>query len=303
MKNAFALTLLALVVTAEPVLAQSAWVPAPGQGYAYVGGSRKTASTFFTKTGEVEAASPTGCCQNHDFRYFYLTGEVGIVPRLSGTFVVTYLYGLEGPDGHLEKNVGFSDAWFGLKYAVLDGATPVTAALTVRTPAFYDIPGPYSRNLYDDEGNFVGHSPEWRGVLKHDVTAQVLAGRSLGEGKGWVQGGAGFTWREGAPADAIPVHAEVGYGLPWLNASVKGTGQFVRSLGNWSERAPDDRFGTNPASAQNLNDQSMGRIGAAVLVPVGPKRRVNIELGYTRVVWGRSMRRYDEPYLSIGASF
>ena len=43
-----------------------------------------------------------------DFRYTYLSGEVGLLPRLSTRFLVTYLYGLEGPEEELEKNAGLS---------------------------------------------------------------------------------------------------------------------------------------------------------------------------------------------------
>ena len=88
---------------------------------------------LLTAPGEVAHLGPEGCCQNHDFRYTYLNGEVGILPRLWGSFVLTYLYGLEGPTDHLEKNVGFSDAWFGRKYQVLEGRTPVSLAATLRT--------------------------------------------------------------------------------------------------------------------------------------------------------------------------
>ena len=55
----------------------------------------------------------------------------------------------------------------------------------------------------------------------------------------------GYTWREGAPADQVPVYAELGYPLPWWGLAAKGAITYVRSLGNDSPRQPDDRFGSS----------------------------------------------------------
>lgn len=286
-----------LLVSAIPAVAGGAWVPDPGQGYVQLGFSRKQADTSWNASGDAFANS--GRFQVHDFRYGYLSGEVGLLDRLSTTFLVTYLNGLEGPRGHLHENNGWSDAWFGLKYALREQGTPMALALTVRTAAFYDQDGPYTLELHDDDGNFIGLSPEWRGVLKEDYTLSFLASRSIAEHRGWWNLETGYTYRVGAPADQVPLYAELGYPLPLWNLRAKASTLWAFSLGNDSERRPNDRFGSRPGF--NFNDASMGRVGVGVIIPV--RGNWGVELGYNQWVWGRSARRYQEPYLSIGSTF
>lgn len=170
-----------------------------------------------------------------------------------------------------------------------------------RTPIFYDLPGPYSRFLYNSDGSIRGNSPEWRGLLKHDYTLAYYVSRSLADGRGWANFYTGYTWREGAPADQIPVSGEFAYPLPHLPFDVKGTVLFQRSLGNDSPAQPDDRFKASPSN--NFNDTSFLRLGIGLFAPLDAKRRWFAELGYNQWVWGISARRYREPYLTIGRTF
>ncbi|MEA2564134.1 MAG: protein XagA [Acidobacteriota bacterium] len=295
--------LLFLTVSAGTGFCGGAWVPAPGDGDVQLGFSRKTASTSWNASGDsfqnTTVRDGETKLHYHDFRYGYLSGEVGLLPRLSTRFVTTYLYGLEGPHDDLEKNSGLSDAWFGLKYALAQGDWPMALAGTVRTPYFYDLPGAYNRYLFDANGQRRGVSPEWRGVLKHDYTLTYLLSHSMWEGRGWMNLEAGYTWREGAPADQLPISAELGWPLPFAGAAVKGSLVYVGSLGNDSLREPDDRFGAN--ATFNFNDASMARVGVSLILPV--QQATNIELGYNQWVWGESARRYDEPFLSVGYRF
>jgi hypothetical protein len=112
---------------------------------------------------------------------------------------------------------------------------------------------------------------------------------------------AGYTWREGAPADEIPALAELGWPLPFWNAQVKASAVYVHGLGNDSPRQPDDRFGSRPDF--NFNDATMGRAGVGLILPLGPQSRWSAELGYNQWLWGESARRYKEPYLSVGRRF
>jgi hypothetical protein len=281
-----------------------AWVPEPGQGDVQLGFSRKTASSSWDASGNAfrntTVVNGKTVVSYHDFRYAYLSGEVGVVPRVSFRFLTTYLYGLEGPHADLEKNAGLSDAWFGLKYALHRGDWPMALSATLRTPYFYDLPGAYNRYLFDAQGKRRGVSPEWRGVLKHDYTLSYLASHSIREGKGWWNLEAGYTWREGAPADQIPVYAELGWPLPVLDARIKGSLTWVESLGNDSTPRPDDRFGSR--ATFNFNDASMAKGGISVLIPVGQTHAM-LEVGYNRWLRGESARRYNEPYLSLGYRF
>lgn len=297
-------SVLALVLSAGNAFCGGAWVPEPGDGDVQLGFSRKTASSSWNTSGDpFENTTRVGGelkQHYHDFRYAYLSGEVGLLPRLSTRFVTTYLYGLEGPHADLEKNAGLSDAWFGFKYALAQGDWPMALAATMRTPYLYDQPGAYNRYLFDANGNRRGVSPEWRGLLKRDYTLSYLLSRSFQEGRGWMNVEAGYTWREGAPADQLPVNAELGWPLPVLGAAVKGSLVYVDSLGNDTPREPDDRFGSN--ATFNFNDASMARAGLSFILPLG-QTGTTVELGYNRWIWGESARRYNEPFLSVGRRF
>lgn len=118
---------------------------------------------------------------------------------------------------------------------------------------------------------------------------------------GWINVETGYTWREGAPADQWPVNVDVGIPVNWRDLKIKGTVNFVRSLGNDSERTPTDRFGSR--STFNFNDASMGRVAASFLLPFGEQDRWWVEAGYGIWVWGRSARQYEEPFFSVGKSF
>lgn len=298
--------LLSWLALPEAGLCGGAWVPEKGKGDIQLGFSQKTANTTWDRNGHAYHNTTTfegeTVGHHHDFRYAYLSGEVGLLRRLSGTFLITYLYGLEGPLEDLEKNAGMSDAWLGLKYSLRQGSVPMALAFTYRTPYFYDLEGPYQRYLYNSQGEFRGVSPEWRGLLKHDYTLSYLVSTSFRGGRGWANFQAGYTWREGAPADETPVLADVGYPLPFWSSALKVSAVYVGSRGNNSPREPDDRFGSNPASRMDFNDASMARVGAALIVPIS-RTSTTVELGYNQWVWGRSARRYDEPYLSFGYRF
>ncbi|HBL27365.1 MAG TPA: hypothetical protein DD490_11075 [Acidobacteria bacterium] len=301
MKRRALFLLVALAVPTE-VLAGGAWVPPPGKGDVQLGVSRKTASTSWNREGETfRNRNSAGQISYHDFRYAYLSGEVGLLPRLSTRFLVTYLDGFEGPHSDLEQNTGLSDAWVGFKLALAEGDWPMAVGATMRTPTFYDLPGAYSRYLFDAQGQRRGVSPEWRGLLKHDYSLTWLLSHSYRDGRGWINLETGYTWREGAPADQVPLTAEVGYPLPFWKSSVKGSLVYVQSVGNDSPRQPDDRFGRGVTT--NFNDASMARLGVALLTPLGRKGTTTLEVGYNQWVWGVSARRYREPYLSIGRSF
>ena len=47
----------------------------------------------------------------------------------------------------------------------------------------------------------------------------------------------------------------------------------------------------------------MLRAGIGLYVPIDKKENFVIEAGYNQWLWGRSARRYREPYLSLGMRF
>ena len=290
---------LFMALAAGGAHAGGAWVPEAGHGSTYLGFSRKTAHTSWDDRGS--SFENTGRFETHDFRYLYLSGEVGLTQRLAATFLVTSLDGREGPSGELERNSGLSDAWFGLKFRLTDGTWKSALALTVRTPEFYDIEGPYTRDLFNEDGEFLGHSPEWRGLLREDYTLEEVVSRSFQEGRYWATGSVGYTYRVGAPADQVPVVTEFGAWTRSGRTGLKAQALWVRSLGNDSQRGPSDRFGSRPGF--NFNDASMARLGGSVILRLGSERRWSLEGGYNIWVWGRSARQYEEPFVAVGRSF
>lgn len=278
-----------------------AWVPAPGRGDVQAGFSRKTASSSWDASGESFANTTVRDGEtlphHHDFRYGYLSGEIGLFRRVSAHFLVTYLYGLEGPHHDLEKNAGLSDGWLGTKVQVREGAWPVAVSATIRTPVLYDRSGPYSRYITNAAGNRIDVSSEWRGVLKRDYSLTALVSHSFDNGA-WTTLETGYTWREGAPADQVPFSIEAGFPLQ-RRLFVKGTLTAITSMGNDSPARPDDRFRSR--ADFNFNDASMLRASVSVIVPL--ERGVSAEAGYGQWLGGRSARQYREPYVSVGYRF
>ena len=302
MKRTGLMFVIALLLIPAAGFCGGAWVPAQGKGDFQFGLSRKTASTSWNRDGESFVnANNQGIISYHDFRYAYLSGEVGLLPRLSTRFVLTYLDGYEGPHADLEKNAGLSDAWLGLKFSLADGSWPMALGATLRSPYFYDVKGPYNRYIFNSSGQRRTVSPEWRGLLKRDYTLTYLVSHSYRDGRGWMNLESGYTWREGAPADQIPLWADIGYPLPFLGASVKGSLTYVRSQGNETPRQPDDRFGSGGTT--DFNNASMARLGVSFIAPLGRSGKTSLEAGYNQWVWGISARRYREPFLSIGRRF
>jgi hypothetical protein len=295
---------LALVATGTPsAWAGGAWVPPPGHGYVYLGFSRKTAGASWSTTGDKydNIQGSTGKISMHDFRYIYFSAEVGLFKNFSLVLNPTWLYGLEGPKDNYEKNVGPSDAWLGFKYQVHKGSTPLAIAFNHRTPYLYDLPGAYSRTLFDSAGRARGVSPEWRGLLKRDYSISGVASRSLFSYRGWASLEGGYTWRDGAPADQIYLTGDGGYPLPFAGALLKIGAHLEHSVGSDSTRQPDDRFGSS--AIQNFNKASYLKLGGSAIFPFGSKKQWSAEIGYNQWVWGRSARRYKEPFVSVGRSF
>ena len=291
----------ALAALASPAAAGGGWIADPGDVDLQFGFSRKTAESAWNPEGTVRED-----LTRHDFRYGYVSGEVGVVNRLSANFLVTYLHGIEGD----EINKGLSDAWFGAKFRLTGGAWPMALGFTMRTDYLYDLEGPYDRHLYmegdevDVDGEetplaeYRGVSPEWRGILKEDYTFSYAVSRTIMD-RGWTTLETGYTFRAGAPADQWPLGLDAGLPIPWANSSVKVSSLFVKSLGNDDPREPDDRFGSS--ANNNFNDASMWRLGGGLMVPIA-RTGMSVEAGYNHWVWGRSARRYAEPFFALNLS-
>lgn len=297
-----------LLLAVTQAWAGGAWVPEPGKGSIQWGYSRKTAGQVWDAKGNTTPVKILPTTGLHDFRYGYLSGEVGLYKHLSGTFVFTYLWGFEGRKGAQEKNYGFSDAWLGAKYQVHGGKWLQAVRANWRTPFMYDQQGPYRRHLYSvkidhlqeggraalDTTYFVMNNPEWRGVLHNDLAFIYTLSHSFERFPGWMNLEAGYNFCQGDRSDDIPVNFDLGYTLSVKSyrPSLKAFFNLVKSVGNNSDADPQDRFGTT----SSFNDASILRTGLSVLWPVG---NWFVEAGYDQWVWGIGARQYKEPFFGI----
>ncbi|HUO86667.1 MAG TPA: hypothetical protein VM617_04690 [Thermoanaerobaculia bacterium] len=282
-----------------PTLARAggAWVPTKGDGDAYLGYSWKTADASWNPRGDTRVSQSW-----HIFRYVYTGGEVGLGHDLSFRYLVLWLDGLEGRRGNMEHNAGFSEAFLGLKYGLTEGTWPMAVAFNVRTSYLYDLPGTYDRHLFDEDGNEDGVSPEWRGLLGEDYGVSFLVSRSLFDGGGWTNLEVGYNHRTTNLSDEIPLYFEIAYPLAWQELKLKGSYRWVQSVGNHDlDRAPDDRFGCSPRNC--FPDASMMYLGVSLFRDLGRNDRWYGEAGFNQWIWGRSARKYEEPYFVLGRRF
>lgn len=286
-----------LGLTASAALAGGAWVPEKGDGDFQFGYSRKYADHSWNPQGQsVENGS------HHLFRYGYIGGEFGLGHRVSLRYTVLYLDGAEGPPGDYEQNKGPSETFFGFKYRLHDGTWKMAMAANVRTSILYDQDGTYDRHDFlEDDPNIDGVDSEWRGLLGEDYGLSFLLSRGLAQ-TGWMNFEAGYSYRTGNLADEYTFYAEVGYPFPWDKLFMKGTYSLVDSAGNNSEkRQHDDRFGCSPNNC--FPDASRQVIGSSFFLNIGKQNLWWVEAGYNHWLWGRSTRKYDEPFFSLGRRF
>jgi len=289
--------LAVVALTPEVAEAGGAWVPAKGEGDANLGYNWKTADASWNTRGDTTVSQSW-----HIFRYVYTGGEVGLGGDTSFRYTVLWLDGLEGRRGNMEHNAGFSEAFLGLKHQFHEGTWPMAVGLNVRTSYLYDLQGQYDRHLFDEDGEFRGVSPEWRGLLGEDYGLSYLISRSLWDGGGWTNLEVGYNYRTGNLSDEVPLYFEIAYPLAWQELKLKGSYRWVQSVGNHDlDRAPDDRFG---CSANNcFPDASMMAVGVSLFRDLGARDRWYGEAGFNQWIWGRSARKYEEPFFVLGRRF
>jgi len=290
----------ALCLTASSALAGGAWVPEKGDGDFSFGTSRKVAHYSWNPDGRTVKNGSW-----HLFRYGYMAAEMGLGHRFSANYTLLYLDGQEGPPGDYEANKGPSELFLGLKYQLHEGTWPMAISFDMRTSFFYDQAGPYDRHTFQEDPNGLAINEavdsEWRGLLGEDYGLKFRVSRNM-FGTGWLNMDVGYTYRTGNLADEMPLNIELGAPLHWDWLFVKGTFNWIDSVGNNSlKRQFDDRFG---CSANNcFPDASRQVIGAALMFNVGQQRLWWVEGGFNHWLWGRSTRKYEEPYITLGRRF
>jgi hypothetical protein len=282
--------------SARDAWAGGGWVPAPGAGYVNLAFVDKVSSSGWDANGRSTFAGD-GATSRDDLKFIALSGEVGLVSGVSLLLVVPFLYGREGRTDPLDSGAGFSDLFIGGKIAVLEGVNAVAASVVARTPWLYDRGGAYRR--FDSAADQADHklSSQWRGLLKYDLAFTVHGSRSFASGRGWATIEPGVVFRTGAPSHAFAAGGEVGYAF-FESIPLAAKLYTYLSLSLHTDREPreDDRFPST--TVYNFNDASMWKIGASLLWR--PWLGLFVEAGYGRWIWGRSARKYEEPFVSIG---
>jgi hypothetical protein len=272
------------------------WVPAPAGGYVNLAFVDKASSSGWDARGRSTSSASDAATNRDDLKFIALSSEFGVVPGVSALVVVPFLIGREGRMDPLDEGIGFSDLFLGGKVAILEGATAIAGSVIARVPWLYDTGGPYRRfDSFQDQANHK-LSSQWRGLLKYDLAFTVHGSMSLAD-RGWVSLEPGIVLRTGAPSHAATTSAEVGYAfIESLPLALKLFSYVSLSLHTNREPLQDDRF--QSSLVYDFNDSSMWKVGASVLWR--PYRALWVEGGYSRWVWGRSAREYQEPFVSIG---
>src|SRR5688572_2602498 len=212
-------SIMSLAVSAA--FAGGAWVPPKGDGDIQFGYSRKRADYSWDTNGQTVPNNSV-----HDFRYGYLSGEMGFGHGFSMTFSALYLNGYEGATENLENNRGTSELFGGLKYQFREGTWPMAVSFNFRSSVLYDQYGSYNRSLFlpdnndmDGDGNTTEAmsnkvNSEWRGLLGEDYGLRFHASRNL-LGSGWLNMDIGYTYRTGNLADEVPILVEAGIPSGW----------------------------------------------------------------------------------------
>ncbi|MEP7218494.1 MAG: hypothetical protein ABI876_06235, partial [Bacteroidota bacterium] len=205
------IALVAFFMIIAPALsvAGGGWISDPGHGGIRIGHDWKVQQDAQRRdiNGELYRSLFNS---SYDYKFLYLSGEVGIVKGLEISTLVTYLWASETVDSTAEDKShfynGFSDMWFEVKYQIFDGAFPTAIAANVRLPWLYE--GSVNVN-----GQNIADIP---GLLKHDYELNLSVSHSITD-RIYGSATAGFRLREGAPANQIIYNAEIGGKLPFLD--------------------------------------------------------------------------------------
>lgn len=237
---------------------------------------------------------------SHDYRFLYLSGDVGIVPRLEGSLVLTYLWAWEIVDSTSEEPSqiyhGASDMWVGLKYQLLDGAFPVAVGGTVRLPYLYEASSTRNGQPLTNVPGLLGHDYELSVAVSHSITPRLYA-TAMGA----------FRLREGASANQLIYGVDGGYTLPMLDdrVTVRACIDGVASVGEPRESTSFDRFPgyrtERDGHAFDFNNASYFRPQVGLNVRVLPG--IDVGLGFAYIVWGHSTVVYRDILAQIGYTF
>jgi hypothetical protein len=295
------MALVTLLFMAWPLAARAGggWVDDPGHGGVRLGFDWKYqpgAGRLDTK-GEPYRSLYS---MTHDYRFLYLSADVGVYPGFEASMLVTYLWADEMVDSTAEDPSrhyhGPSDMWVGLKYQVLSGAFPTAIGASVRLPYLYE-----SQSFHGTQ-----KTTNITGLLERDYDFTAAVSHSFNDDLyGSLTGG--FRIKEGAATNQITMLAECGGTLPVLDRRLFGKiavdGAF--SVGEPDESTSRDRFdGLSLERGTHLfdfNDASYLRPGIELGYRITD--RLGVSAGLSYIVWGHSTVVYRDVLIQAGYSF
>ncbi len=293
------LVTLLFLGSAGRLAAGGGWVSEPGRGAIRLGYDWKHQPDAQRRDTEGELYRSL-FNMTLEYKFLYLSGEVGIIKGLEASWLFTYLWASETVDHTSEDPShyydGLSDMWVGLKYQLWDGAFPTAIAGTVRLPYLYE--GSSTRN-----GHILTEVP---GLLKRDYDLALSVSHSFDAGFYSTLTG-GFRVKEGVATNQITMAAEAGGNLPVLDgaifAKVGVDGAFA--VGEPGLSTSKDRFsGLSLETGTHLfdfNDASYIRPGIGVSVRLTP--HIDLGMSYSYIVWGHSVVLYHDALVQLGYSF
>lgn len=337
----FLLGILFLAIIAPDVQAGGPWTQKKGKVRLTFGYSRKTSGARWGDDGVLNKPADSTLLNGlfHDFRYGYISGEVGITDQLELSGTINYLWGYERVSRdpktgksikpQWEINEGFTDSWLNLKYQFLGGDFPVAAMISTRFPDLYNEPSEiYSRyetrtctyaitkQTLDGRDTVVKRTDtmpeatsEWRGLLKRDLGIHVLAGHSF-NGDGYVQAMLGYNLRQGAFADQVMFSVDGGYNIEVMKGWTvmpKVAFDYTGGVGNGNVSDSTDRFASRDALGNGtknagFNNAKYGRLYGSVVI--GPSDgQYALDLGIGRWLFGRGAVQYTETYAQFSYQF
>lgn len=282
------------IVLVPAVDADDGWVSKPGHGCLQFGFNRKY--QLGAKRRDIDGKVYQAL--NHltyDFRYAYVSGQVGLYPRVEANVLLYYLSASERFDAAAEEADayyhGFSDVWLGFKYQVHQGAWPIAVGTVVRLPYLYT-------NKDKAPTGLLNRDLALKGYLSHDF------------GRMYFSAMAGFNWRESAPANQIIYAFEVagrpGFGEVGSRMRLKFLIDGAASVGSDSPSTfPRDRFPglTLETGGHFFNFNKATFIHPQVSFSYSITPVWNAQVGFGYVAWGKSAVVFTNLYAQLEYTF
>lgn len=292
------LTVAAVLSCTAPLFAGGGWIDQPWSGGVRAGFDHKYQPDAIRRD---ENGNPYTSLHDliHDYRFAFVTGDVGLPAGFELDAVVTYLWAQELVDTTSEDPSriyhGFSDMYVGVKYQLLSGAFPTAVGFSVRLPMLYQSSSTLNGQLLTNIPGLFTRDYDLTAYCSHSFDAQWYASLQ-----------SGFKLREGAFAHQITFAMESGYRLPVLDNRflVQAVIDGAFSVGGPGYASSLDRFQPTqefPGHFFNYNNASYVRPTLAVNADI--IKHLSASFGVSLIAWGINVDVYHEFFVQTGYAF